>query len=267
MKNFLLFLFVIAVLSSCKILAPSIMLKTPKNYQYAKIDSVYKSSEYKLAPNDIIEFRVYSNGGFRLTDIVTQQPGLGTAGAASSFAGATTNSTTVSSSTSFPIDYQGNVKLPVLGKTYLANLTIREAEKFLEEKYSLYYNSPFVVLRVLSNRVFIFPGMAGSARVVPLVYQNTTLMEALASSGGIAFDGKAYEIKLIRKNGSDNNVYHIDLSTIEGLRMANIVLQGGDIIYVEPRIRFAQLISNELAPIITILSTLALIGTTILLLK
>ena len=254
MKRILIFIVGIACLSSCKLLVPSLMLKTPKNYQYAKDSSIYKANEYKISANDVIDFRIYANGGFRLTDVTTQQNSSSSNAA----------STTVNN---YPVDFEGNVKLPVLGKTHLAGLTISEAELALEEKYALYYNSPFVIVKVTSNRVFVFPGVAGQARVVPLTYQNTTLMEVLANSGGVATDGKAYDIKLIRKNNGKSDVYHVDLSTIEGLKFANIVLQGGDIIYVEPRLRFAVLLANELNPILTLFSTVLLAGTTILLLK
>ncbi len=255
MKRILIFILAISCLSSCKILVPSIMLKTPKDYKFAQDSSIFKANEYKIAPNDVIEFRIFANGGFRLTDVTTQQN--------------STSSTTSSSNSlnNYPVDFEGDVKLPVLGKTHLAGLSIREAEFALEQKYSLYYNSPYVIVKITSNRVFVFPGIAGQARVVALTYQNTTLMEVLASTGGIATDGKAYDIKLIRKNNGKSDVYHVDLSTIEGLKFGNIVLQGGDIVYVEPRIRFTYLLTNELNPIISLLSTIVLAGTTILLLK
>ena len=47
-------------LSSCKILRPNIMMKTPKNFIYdIPNDSV--SPEYKIQPNDNLDFRIFTN--------------------------------------------------------------------------------------------------------------------------------------------------------------------------------------------------------------
>jgi polysaccharide export outer membrane protein len=51
---------------------------------------------------------------------------------------------------------------------------------------------------------------------------------------GIPGSGKAHRIKLIRGEKANPEVYLIDLSTIDGMKKGDIVLQGNDIIYVEP---------------------------------
>ena len=113
-------------------------------------------------------------------------------------------------------------------------MTLREAGLYLEEAYSEYLNNPMVRLQVMNKRVTIFPGgSGGSAKVINLVNNNTTLIEALALAGGIN-DGKAYKIKLIRGDLKNPTIYQIDLSTVEGLKQADLVLQANDIIYVEP---------------------------------
>lgn len=85
---------------------------------------------------------------------------------------------------------------------------------------------------------------------------NTTVMEALAMAGGISNDGKAYKIKLIRNTpGKEPQVYLMDLSRINGLAMANTQVQAYDIIYVEPRYRPVRTFSQEIAPLLTLLTT------------
>ena len=41
------------------------------------------------------------------------------------------------------------------------------------------------------------------------------------------------KFKLIRQRGEDNLVYHMDLSTVDGLEAARTIVQANDIIYVE----------------------------------
>jgi polysaccharide export outer membrane protein len=68
----------------------------------------------------------------------------------------------------------------------------------------------------------------------------------LAKSGGIGQYGKADDIKLMRKiEGGERQVFHIDLSTIEGVRYADMSVEAGDIIYVQPRKRISQQVSAE----------------------
>ena len=227
------------------------MLKTPKGYQYSQMQDSSSAKEYKISANDIIEFRLYSNDGFKLTDVTSST-------------GATAATQNLNQNTiQYPIDIDGQAKLPVIGRTLLKGYTIRQAEQMLEEKYSLYYIRPFIMIRVTSKRVIIFPGQGGTAKVIPLDHNNTTLIEGLALAGGLSNDGKAYEIKLIRRTGDKSEVYHIDLSKIDGLKEGNIVLQANDIIYVEPRLRVSQSVISELTPYFTLLTSFILIYTVI----
>jgi polysaccharide export outer membrane protein len=116
------------------------------------------------------------------------------------------------------------------------------------------------MMSVKNKRVIIFPGSAGDAKVIPLENNNTTLIEALALAGGIADDGKARMVKVIRRTNDKNDVYLVDLSTIEGIKHANMILQANDIIYVEPRRKYATKAIAEIAPVLSLISsTLVLI--------
>ncbi len=230
------------------------MLKTPKNYTYADIKDSLLTQEYRISANDLIEFKLYSNDGFKLTD-VTSSPLT------------TTVQNVNQGGQQYTVDIDGFVKLPVLGRTLLKGLTVRQAEKDLEEKYSLYYIKPFIIIKVTSRRVTVFPGEFGASKVIPLEHDNTTLFEALALAGGIAVDGKAYEIKLIRRNGEKTEVFHIDLSTISGLNEGNIILQANDVIYVENRLRVTSAVVNELAPFFSIISSVLVLYELELILK
>ena len=111
-------------------------------------------------------------------------------------------------------------------------------------------------MSVSNKRVIVFPGSAGDAKVIPLQNNNTTLIEALALAGGIADDGKARMVKLIRQNKDKHDVFLIDLSQIEGIMQGSMVLQANDIIYVEPRKKYASRFIQEAAPIVSILTSI-----------
>lgn len=67
-----------------------------------------------------------------------------------------------------------------------------------------------------------------------LANDETNVLQALATAGGITNDGKAYKIKLLRGELKNPQVFLFDLSTIEGIKERKMTLQSNDIIYVEP---------------------------------
>jgi len=247
-----LFIIVLAlfVMSSCsKQLNPSVMFKTPNNYEY-KVDQTIGNVEYKIAPNDILDFSVFTNDGFKLVDLTTN---------ATSVTGGSGGQGVSRSSNEFTVQLDGFVKLPIIGRVKIDGFTVPEAEKMLETKYSVYYNKPFVMLDVLNKRALVFPGSGGSGKVISLENNNTSLVEALALAGGIAVTGKAHNIKLIRGDHRNPEVHLIDLSTVEGMTKSNMLLQANDIIYIEPVPKFTQNILIELTPIVGIISSAFLI--------
>jgi len=247
-----LFLILLTPLFACR-LNPSIMFKTKKDYPY-KVDQTIGNVEYRLAANDIIGFSVFTNDGFKLIDLTT---GIGvTTGAGNISSG---DGNTSNSSIQFQVDPEGMVKLPIIGRVKVAELTIREAEKFLEEKYTIYYNKPFVMLSVLNRRVMVFPGTGGSGTVVTLENENTTLIEALALAGGITETGKSNVIKLIRGDSRNPQVHLIDLSTVHGMTQSNMLLQANDIIYVEPVKKISSKVLAELLPVVGIVTSILLL--------
>lgn len=243
--NLIIGLLVIILIQSCGINS-SMMLKTDKDYSFDTIPDK-KNDSYKLSANDIIQLRLYSNNASKLIDINQGNSTINM------------NNSTID----YLIDENGFVKLPILGETDITGLTAKEAAELLEEKYSSYYVDPFIIITVTNKRVLVFPGKSGDAMVVNILNTNTTLMEAIALAGGISEDGKAKKVKLIRTVDDERKVYLIDLSKIEGLKQADLVVQANDIIYIEPRKQIARGIVKEITPLVTILSTVLLVFTTI----
>ncbi len=197
---------------------------------------------YRIARTDIVSFKLLSNDGFKLVDIST----IATAAGTSSFEAT--------------VDFDGTVKLPLIGRIKIEGMTAREVEQMLETRFAEFYVGPFVTAKVINKRVTVFTGTGGSARVVSLTNSNTTVFEVLALASGITEDGKAYRIKLIRRiDPTKPRVYLIDLSTINGLKDGNTVVQANDIIYVEPRNRVAQRLTTEIVPYISLMTSFLLV--------
>lgn len=231
----------------------NIMLKSPTG-EYANLDSLplRPIGEYLISPDDKIIFSISTNDGTKLIESLSS---IETAVKPSGF------------SMDYLVRQDSLVELPVLGNIKVAGLTIPACEALLEEKFSTTYQAPFVQVKVVNQRVIVFPGGGGDALVIPLLNSNTTLMEVIAQAGGIPERGRANSIKLMRKENGKRNVYSIDLSTIKGLQYTDIIVQANDYVYIEPNPQLARETIKEVAPVVSLLSSALIILTVVLTLK
>lgn len=240
---------VIFLMTACGVNS-SLMLRTDKDYEYAPIDSINQTKlDYMIDVNDIIQMRFFTNDGLKVLDISSSTEG-----------GNQAQIFNPNNALSYVIQSDSMVRLPVLGLVNIVGLTIREAEIRLQSMYSEYYVNPFIQIAVTNKRVVVFPGNGGEAQVIYLQNNNTTLMEVIALAGGIADRGRAARIKLMRKDeNGDRLVYKFDLSTIEGLAYTDFIVQANDYIYVEPVPELGREILQEVTPIVSLITSAAVI--------
>lgn len=233
-------------LGSCGVNS-NIMFKAPKG-EYASKDSVpmFPTEDYRISVDDKMTFTLATNNG---TKIIESMSGIGQEGVGSSI------------TTEYVVRKSGKVELPILGEVRIEGLTIAQCEDTLQQLFSKEYQDPFVQVQVTNQRVIVFPGNGSDAQVIPLTNINTTLMEALAQAGGITDRGKSNTVKLMRKENGERKVYTLDLSTMEGLKYVDMVVQANDFIYVEPKAELAKEALQEVAPIVSILSSALVIFT------
>lgn len=239
LKSILLLVMVVVSLVGCNYNS-NVMMRTGKNYPY-DAPPTKSSAEYIISPSDIIEFKLYTNDGSLLVDftaIKEQQ-----------------NAVTRNTNFEYLVEFDGQAKLPILGRIDLKGKTIKEVEVLLEEKYTKYYIKPFVQVKVTNKRVTVFPGGSGQAKVVLLKNDNMKLLEALGEVGGLTKFAKAKRIKLIRGDLKNPKVFLFDFSTLEGIKESDFVLQANDIIYVEPRSDYLQELVRDVAPIVSLVAS------------
>lgn len=194
---------------------------------------------YTLQPNDEFSMEVYANNGERLIDpeFALQKETV-------------RRVDTEEEEDTYMVDESGVVKLPLVDQVKLTGLMIRQAEELLQEEYSKFYKSPFVKLEFKSKRVIVLGASGG--QLIPLKYNNIKLVEVLAMAKGIANDGKAHNIRVLR----GEEVMVANLSTVDGYRKYNVPMQSGDVVYIEPvRKPFVESL-RDYAPILTVLTSL-----------
>ena len=219
------------------------------------IDSIeqlrnHDKGEYFIQINDVITIQIYTNNGETLVDPNNELK------------------MTSPSSKESPVQIKytvyadGNVTLPMIGKIQLAGLNIVQVDSLLSIKYGNFYTAPFVKTTVLSKRVIVFGPDGG--KIIPLDYQGINLIEVIAKYGGIKLDGKSNNIRVIRGDLKNPDVQLVDLSTIEGLKLAYTDIEPGDIVYIEPKRRILKDVITDIMPFATMMSSLA---TVIILIK
>lgn len=228
-------------LNSCKVLNPSLMFETDKDFEYN--DFSQELDEYVIRPFDKLDLRIYTNDGYQLIDMESSSSMV-------------RNARNVNP---YMVEHDGVVKVPTIGRIKVAGLTIKQAEELLEKEYSKDYKKPFVLVNVTNRRVVVFNSGSTNGTVLNMDNEKFTLIEALAQSGGIDDFSKSYQIKLLRGDLKNPEVYLYNIRSIEEMKKANVVLQANDIIYVEKRPRYVAKTLTEISPYITLINTFVLL--------
>ena len=223
------------------------------------VDSIQRElvkaeENYIIRKNDYISVSVYTNKGEKLIDPnseMNRQKGGGT------------------SLKEIPEKYlvrdNGYVQLPMVGDIKLDGYTVVKADSVLALAYSKFYESPFVITKLLNKRVIVLGPTPVAGKVIPLENENMNVIEIIALYGGIQDNGKAYNIRLIRGNLKNPNVEIINLSTIDGMKRASLDVQPNDIIYIEPVRKLFFESFRDVQPMVSLIFSLASLGLTFIL--
>lgn len=236
MKKIFFYIIIILIFTSCKSLDSSKMFDTPNSYDYSEFKPLV--IEYKIKPYDELDIRVYTNKGDKLIDFEN------------------TNLQQNKTGITYSVEHDGKIKLPTLNRIDISGLTVREAEKKLETEYKKYFREPFILLTIVNRRVIVFSSGSTKGQVIYMKNDNYTLIEALADAGGISGFSKAYKIKLLRGNLNNPEVFLFKLRKLEDMKNVNFLLRSNDIIYVEEKPRYAQKFLVEIAPYLTLFTTM-----------
>jgi len=150
------------------------MFKTEKGIDTTQVKTAIQQAEgnYRIQKNDLLNVEVYTNKGEMLIDPNNEL-------SKSNQGGFRENERL---NPDYVVQEDGLVKLPIIGPVLLGGLTLKEAEDILEEEYSRFYKDVFTLIRYNNKRVFVLGAPGG--QVIPLLNENTNLLEVLSLAGG-----------------------------------------------------------------------------------
>jgi polysaccharide export outer membrane protein len=190
-------------------------------------DKEYKEDQmfqWKISKGDRIEIQAFNQSANGLNGQLTQL--LSNAGQK--------NFTTRYGDEGILIPSSGYVELPLIGAVKLTGLTEDEASKLLIQKYKRYLKHPYVLVKILNQKLFVV-GEVKNPGVVLVTNGTMNLFEALAKTGDLTDYADRTDIKIIRGDMRNPEIREVNLNDMKSLRFASLILRPNDIVYVTPR--------------------------------
>ena len=110
----------------------------------------------------------------------------------------------------YSVQQDGTITLHRLGAIKAEGFTRKELAKKIQNGLLAYTKEPIVQVEYLNHKLTII-GEVRSPQVLKLPQDQITILEALVLSGDITLDGVRNNITIIREEGTDKKVKHINL--------------------------------------------------------
>ncbi|MEO8795301.1 MAG: polysaccharide biosynthesis/export family protein [Daejeonella sp.] len=144
------------------------------------------------------------------------------------------NSGAAASPTTFNVEEDGGIVLPVLGKVVVSGLSRKEAADKIQKLYKdNLLKDPIIELSIVNLKVTML-GEFGSQGSFLLENENTSLIDIISKAGGLSPRADPKTLKIIRGDRSDPEIIYVNLKNINSLASPKLMLQNNDIIYIEP---------------------------------
>ena len=162
---------------------------------------------------------------------------------------------------SYTVEINGTVFLPMIGNIYVVGFTLEEAGKKIQEMYKGYLNQPAVNVRFVDKVVTVL-GEVNDPGVFTFTKREIPIFEALAYAGDMTSYANRDRVMVIREEENIIYRHRIDLTEQDVQASKYYNIKPNDIVYIEPLKR--RIWGFETVPFTlifgTITSTLALIA-------
>jgi polysaccharide export outer membrane protein len=133
------------------------------------------------------------------------------------------------------VDKEGNIDFPILGSLHAEGCTRNQLAQLIKEKIIAegYIKDPIVTIQFMNFRIVV-NGEVVRPGTYEIKSDHITLFEALSMAGDLTIYGRRDNVKVIRENNGERNIYEIDLRVANTFDSPGYYLQQNDIIYVTP---------------------------------
>ena len=162
------------------------------------------------------------------------------------------------------VDENGEVKLPVVGKLKLADLTRMQATEVIENKLKEYLKNPVVNIQIQNYKITVL-GEVKTPGTFKIPNERITILEAIGLAGDLKPTGVRKNVLVVRDINGQKKEYRIDLTKKDIFSSPVYYLMQNDVVYIEPNptARYESTLIGRTASIF--ISVTSLIITTIVL--
>ena len=143
------------------------------------------------------------------------------------------------------VDENGNIPFVKIGILHVEGMTRKELKDTLEKNLIPYLKDAVISVSFLNRHVTMLGGI--NSQVLPLIGDNVTILDALASSGDIGEKGRIDNVLVIREKEDNKEFKRLNLNDNSIFYSPYFYLQPNDIVYVEPK----KIRANKTTQIVT----------------
>lgn len=192
---------------------------------YVVNDQGISDAFYKIKVNDRLAIRNVQNKEFGATGLNSATSGIAS--------NANPVNGSINNVVSYPVDLDGKVNLPAIGKVEVIGLSRREAAIKIQDLYTRQLlRDPIIELSVVNLKVTLL-GEFGKQGNFLLERENTTLIDVIGDAGGITKTADPKTLKIIRGDRSRPEIIYVNLNDINSLASKKLILQNNDIIVLQ----------------------------------
>lgn len=165
---------------------------------------------------------------------------------------------------SYLVNADGFVEMPKLGPVKLGGLTTVEAVDYIKDILKDYIKNPSVIVRIANFKYSVL-GDVNRPGSFNNISERVSIFDAIANAGDLTMHGKRQNIKLIREENGQAQIFLVDITDQNIIQQPYYYLKQNDVVYVEPNrvklnsSKFGTSISSSLAIISLLISTIVII--------
>ena len=136
----------------------------------------------------------------------------------------------------FPVDKEGYIDFPILGRQKVKGLTRGQLAQLLQSQLIAgdYIKDAEVSVKIMSFKVTVL-GEVGGPGVQTFSGERLTILEAIANAGDLKPSAKRKNVMVIREENGKRKTYFVDLTSNKSVMESPVYyLQQNDLVYVEP---------------------------------
>lgn len=134
------------------------------------------------------------------------------------------------------VNSEGNIRFPVLGDVAVSGKTRGAIEKQLVYALSDFITDVVVDVRIMNFKVTVI-GAVNNPGVYTIQDERVTLPQAIGLAGDLNSDANRNEIMIIREEGGEQKVTHVDFTKTDFFSSPYYFLKQNDVVYVEPSLK------------------------------